>query len=75
MLDHGRCKTTLHGYSVMDLLAGIFGLLWFLAWMILVADSPDQHRHISEAEREYIKRSIGVSDESAARKKVLQIIR
>lgn len=59
------------GWPSIFYVFGIFGLLWFIAWMLLVSDSPGQHRHISDAEREYITSSIGVSEETAARRKAL----
>ncbi|RUS68632.1 hypothetical protein EGW08_023606 [Elysia chlorotica] len=34
-------------------------LLWVVAWFWLAADSPDQHKYISERERVYITSSIG----------------
>ncbi len=41
--------------------SGIFGVVWFIAWMLLVADSPAQHPRISQSERNYIETSIGAT--------------
>ncbi|RUS83811.1 hypothetical protein EGW08_008423 [Elysia chlorotica] len=48
-----------NGWGSIFYLAGIGNLLWVVAWFWLVADSPDQHPHISERERTYITTSIG----------------
>ncbi|GFS18780.1 vesicular glutamate transporter 1 [Elysia marginata] len=45
-----------HDFSLCP---GIGNLLWVVAWFWLVADSPHQHKHISEKERLYITSSIG----------------
>lgn len=39
-------------------LAGAIGLLWFFLWALLVSNSPDTHRRISEIEKTYIKASL-----------------
>ncbi|XP_053315715.1 sialin [Spea bombifrons] len=33
---------------------GAFGVLWFIMWLLLVSDTPQLHRSISDCEREYI---------------------
>ena len=38
---------------------GIFGVVWFVLWMVVVADSPGQHPRITEVEKNYIQDSIG----------------
>ncbi|KAK3787981.1 hypothetical protein RRG08_042269 [Elysia crispata] len=48
-----------NGWGSIFYLAGIGNMLWVVAWFWLVADSPDQHPHISERERIYITTSIG----------------
>ncbi|KAM6355430.1 sialin isoform 3-T3 [Podargus strigoides] len=37
---------------------GALGVLWFFFWMWLVSDTPETHRSISHAEREYILSSL-----------------
>ncbi|KAK3095969.1 hypothetical protein FSP39_021470, partial [Pinctada imbricata] len=46
------------GWSSIFYIFGGIGILWFIAWMILVYDSPNQHPRISEAERDYIVQSL-----------------
>jgi ACS family sodium-dependent inorganic phosphate cotransporter len=38
---------------------GVVGITWFIAWWLLVYDSPAQHPHISEKERTYILSKLG----------------
>jgi hypothetical protein len=38
---------------------GVVGVLWFIAWWLLVYDSPSQHPHISEREKNYILDKLG----------------
>ena len=38
---------------------GIIGVIWFLAWMVLVYDSPELHPHIAEDEKNYITATTG----------------
>jgi len=33
---------------------GALGLLWFLLWMLCASESPNEHKRISEDERQYI---------------------
>ncbi|XP_068027016.1 sialin isoform X4 [Melanerpes formicivorus] len=37
---------------------GALGVLWFIFWMCLVSDTPERHRSIAHAEREYILSSL-----------------
>ncbi|KAL5014023.1 hypothetical protein ScPMuIL_008293 [Solemya velum] len=39
---------------------GALGCIWFVAWMLIVHDTPADHPRISVEEREYIESSIGV---------------
>lgn len=41
--------------------SGIFGGVWYAAWLYLVYDSPDKHPRIDPAEREYIEKCLGDS--------------
>ncbi|XP_069705481.1 sialin-like [Periplaneta americana] len=38
---------------------GAFGILWFIAWWLLVYDSPALHPRISETEKTFILNSLG----------------
>ena len=44
---------------------GILGILWFLGWAYLVAESPEEHRTISTEELKYIQDSIGFTQKQA----------
>lgn len=48
-------------------ISGAIGIAWYLAWWILVYDTPAKHPRISEEERLYIETSIG---RSLAKKRV-----
>jgi ACS family sodium-dependent inorganic phosphate cotransporter len=37
----------------------VVGVIWFIAWWLLVYDSPAQHPHISEKEKTYILKKLG----------------
>ena len=37
--------------------AGAAGILWFVAWQLIVHESPSVHPTISEDEKNYIERS------------------
>ncbi|ETN57893.1 sodium-dependent phosphate transporter [Anopheles darlingi] len=41
---------------------GIFGTVWYVAWLYLVYDSPSEHPRIHPAERKFIESSLGISD-------------
>lgn len=34
--------------------SGGFGLVWCIAWFFLTADKPEEHKIISDLERDYI---------------------
>ena len=45
--------------------SGGLGVLWCVAWMLLVSDTPLQHKRISAVERDYIVESLkGQVDET-----------
>ncbi|XP_055864600.1 sialin-like isoform X1 [Biomphalaria glabrata] len=48
-----------NGWGSIFYLSGIINLLWVAAWFYLTADSPAQHKWISEREKIYIETSIG----------------
>uniref|UniRef100_A0AAG5DIP9 Major facilitator superfamily (MFS) profile domain-containing protein n=1 Tax=Anopheles atroparvus TaxID=41427 RepID=A0AAG5DIP9_ANOAO len=43
---------------------GIFGTVWYVAWLYLVYDSPAEHPRIHPNERKFIESSLGISDHS-----------
>lgn len=47
------------GWSSVFYVFGVAGLVWFFVWWIVVSDKPEDDPHISEAELEYIKGSLG----------------
>ncbi|KAK5646078.1 hypothetical protein RI129_004542 [Pyrocoelia pectoralis] len=47
------------GWESIFYVSGCVGLLWFVFWLIFVADSPQNDRYIDEAELKYIQDSLG----------------
>jgi MFS transporter, ACS family, solute carrier family 17 (sodium-dependent inorganic phosphate cotransporter), member 5 len=47
---------------------GISGTIWFIAWQFLVFDTPAQHPRISDEERRYIEKSLGVTEHPQKRR-------
>ena len=43
------------GWESVFYVFGSLGVLWFLAWSLLVFDGPDKHPRISHDEREYLQ--------------------
>lgn len=41
--------------------SGIIGVIWTIAWIFLVSDTPQNHPRIDAFEREYIEKSLGNS--------------
>lgn len=39
------------------MIVGAAGILWFVAWQLIVHESPSVHPTISEEEKNYIERS------------------
>ncbi|XP_025084611.1 sialin-like isoform X1 [Pomacea canaliculata] len=52
-----------NGWGSIFYLSGIGNLLWVVVWCIVTADTPAQHKRISEVERNYIQSSIGDNTE------------
>ncbi|PVD36708.1 hypothetical protein C0Q70_03694 [Pomacea canaliculata] len=53
-----------NGWGSIFYLSGSIGnLVWVVVWFVVTADTPDKHKRISEAERNYIQRSIGDTPE------------
>ncbi|PSN34790.1 hypothetical protein C0J52_06210 [Blattella germanica] len=46
---------------------GIIGIIWFIAWWLLVYDSPAQHPRISEKEKSEITKKLGENNYSKQR--------
>ncbi|XP_012943338.1 sialin [Aplysia californica] len=47
------------GWPSVFYVFGAIGCLWFIAWMLVVHNTPADHPRISASEREYIESSIG----------------
>ncbi|XP_063407956.1 sialin-like isoform X3 [Mytilus trossulus] len=52
----------LGGWPSVFYVFGVLGCVWFVAWMLLVHDTPAKHPRISKVERDYIEKSIGVRE-------------
>ena len=53
------CST--YGWPSVFYVFGLLGIVWWVAWCWLVADSPDSHPRIDESERRYIVTSLAAS--------------
>ncbi|XP_047533173.1 sialin [Vanessa atalanta] len=51
------------GWPLCFYLFGGLGVLWFIAWMFLVYDTPQKHPRICPKEIEFITQSIGAQEE------------
>jgi len=49
------------GWESVFYVTGAIGIIWSVAWFLLVFDSPSQHPRISTEERRYIEDSIGTT--------------
>ncbi|EDV20484.1 uncharacterized protein TRIADDRAFT_61197 [Trichoplax adhaerens] len=49
------------GWTITFYIYGGIGLAWFVAWMLLVFDSPSEHPYISSEELTFIHDAIGLS--------------
>ena len=49
-------------FSLLNLTAGLLALFWCLLWWIMVEDSPDQDRKITDQELEYLQNTIGLTE-------------
>ncbi|XP_028173532.1 putative inorganic phosphate cotransporter [Ostrinia nubilalis] len=52
-----------HGWPLCFYLFGCLGVIWFIAWMFLVYDSPQTHPRICPKEIEYITATIGPQED------------
>ena len=56
------------GWESVFYVFGVLGIVWFVAWCILITDDPTNHPTISREEKEFISKSIGQSTHFKARK-------
>lgn len=49
------------GWESVFYVTGAIGIIWSVAWFLLVFDSPSQHPRISHEERRYIENAIGAT--------------
>ncbi|XP_026495630.2 uncharacterized transporter slc-17.2-like [Vanessa tameamea] len=59
------------GWSYAFYVPGIIGVVWCLAWWVLVYDSPVLHPRISAAEKDYILQAIGDKVQSSKKTKTV----
>ncbi len=53
-----------YGYESVFYVFGTIGCIWLVAWLIIVKDSPQNDKLISEEERNYILHSLGKKDKA-----------
>ncbi|CAF0802847.1 unnamed protein product [Rotaria sp. Silwood1] len=53
------CRYVYSGWMYLFVITSILGFLWLILWIALTADSPQQHKRISNHERDYICRLTG----------------
>nr|CAD7402567.1 unnamed protein product [Timema cristinae] len=55
------CGQLIHwfGWQSVFYTTGVLGTVWFIAWWLLMFDSPEKHPRISTTERDYILAEIG----------------
>ncbi|UJR28150.1 hypothetical protein I4U23_009404 [Adineta vaga] len=64
------CRYVSSGWVYIFLTTALFGFLWLPLWLWLVADTPQTHRTISEKERNYICKHIGLNSDDKKKKTV-----
>lgn len=52
-LEGFRCKFNYY-WEWTFYIPGTLGIIWYVAWILLVYDNPEVHPHIDEDERRYI---------------------
>ncbi|XP_068085874.1 putative inorganic phosphate cotransporter [Anabrus simplex] len=50
------------GWPLVFYVFGALGVVWYIPWLFLVYDSPEQHPRITEEEKIYIQSSIGATE-------------
>lgn len=60
------------GWEAVFYISGALGVLWWLAWVFLVFDSPDEHPRIAPSERLYIQKALAgnVAKKQVSRRRV-----
>lgn len=56
------------GWPSIFYVFGITGVVWTILWLVISAKSPDEHRFISEEEKEYIKKHTNPGSKNVKRK-------
>ncbi|XP_050392280.1 sialin isoform X1 [Patella vulgata] len=51
------------GWPSVFYIFGALGIVWVIAWLLLIHDTPGQHPRISKAERTHIEESIGKKED------------
>ena len=49
------------GWESVFYVTSVIGLVWSIAWFLLIFDTPAQHPRISVEERRYIEEAIGTT--------------
>lgn len=57
---------TAYGWQSLFYVFGTIGCVWFVLWMLIVRESPEQDRNIGEDELQYIQKSLGRGGADAA---------
>jgi len=52
------------GWESVFYVTGVIGIIWSVAWFLLIFDSPSQHPRISAEERHAIESAIGTTTTS-----------
>ena len=55
------CRYVTSGWVYIFLLTSLFGFIWLPLWLWLVSDSPYTHPRISEKEKLYITKELGLN--------------
>lgn len=67
MLGGGlTCRHLSSGWMYPFIFTGILGFIWLLLWISLTSDSPDNHKSITDHERDYIIHLTGASGKKRA---------
>lgn len=61
------------GWPSIFYVLSVTGLIWCIFWALIVADSPQKHRQISKAEREYIIEALNSGEQTEVTYTKLQI--
>lgn len=48
-------------WELVFYVSGVFGTIWYMAWLYFVYDSPDKHPRIDPAEKLYIQQALSDS--------------